>query len=329
MAPDKDADGLGAGALMIRALERMGAVPIVALPNKGEHVHTPAMRTRLSDLHADGLIVLDMGSRSGPIVEGLPTIVIDHHDARNTPDNAIYVSSAGSEPVAPTGLLTFLLLQPLTNIDDLAWLALLATVGDLGADHPFGDELGPLTAGVRKTHIAKAVSLINAARRSASYQPELALRVLLTANDPAEIVRPPTPELASAVAQLEACRAQVKTEVDRVARVPPQVANNVALIRFSSGSQIHPLIATRWATRLAPKIVLVANDGYLPGRVNFALRSASRTDLLVYLRGLGLGEVEGEFANGHPRATGGSVPPREFDRILGAMGFPERLTRAS
>jgi single-stranded-DNA-specific exonuclease len=321
VAPDKDADGLGSGALMVRALERMGAVPIVVLPNKGEHVHTPTMQARLSEIGADGLVVLDMGSRSGPIVQGLPTIVIDHHDARETPDGAIYVSSAGSPPVAPTGLLTFLLVRPLVTIDDLAWLALLATVGDLGADHPFRDELGPLTTRVKKTHVAKAVSLINAARRSESYQPALALRVLLAANDPVEFVRPATPELATAVTELEACRAQVKAEVDRVARLPPRIANDVALIRFSSGAQIHPLIATRWATRLAPKIVLVANDGYLPGRVNFAMRSASPTDLLVYLRGLGLGDVEGEFANGHPRATGGSVPPREFDRLLRAIGF--------
>ncbi len=321
VAPDKDADGLGSGALMIRALERLGAVPISALPGKGEHVHTPTMQARLCEIGADGLVVLDMGSRAGPIVEGLPTIVIDHHDARETPDAAIYVSSAESEPVAPTGLLTFLLLQSIANVDDLAWLALLATVGDLGADHPFSDELAPLTPGVRKTHVAKAVSLINAARRSASYQPELALRVLLAAEGPQDIARPTKADLQCAVAELEACRAEVNAEVDRVARLPPKIAKNVALIRFSSGAQIHPLIATRWATRLAPKIVLVANDGYLPGRVNFAMRSASQTDLLAYLRGLGLGDVEGEFANGHSRATGGSVPPREFERVLAAMGF--------
>ena len=84
--------------------------------------------------------------------------------------------------------------------------------------------------------------------------------------------------------------------------------------------RVRPLIATRWAPRLAPKIVIAANDGYLPGRVNFAVRSASRTDLLAFLRGLGLGVVEGEFANGHPRATGGSVPPHEFARLLTALG---------
>ena len=53
--------------------------------------------------------------------------------------------------------------------------------------------------------------------------------------------------------------------------------------------------------------------------VNFAMRCVSPIDLLEFLRELGLGEVEGEFANGHPRATGGSVPPAEFDRFLHAL----------
>jgi single-stranded-DNA-specific exonuclease len=74
--------------------------------------------------------------------------------------------------------------------------------------------------------------------------------------------------------------------------------------------------------------VIAANDGYLPGRVNFAMRTASTTDLLAFLRGLGLGEVEGEFANGHPAATGGSVPPAEFARLLRALGFPDSIVNA-
>lgn len=103
IAPHGDADGLAAGALAMRAVERMGGAPIPCLPGKGEHVHTPVMRERLAALAADGLVVLDMGSRSGPIVRGLPTIVIDHHDAREVPDDVVHLSSAGCEPVAPTG----------------------------------------------------------------------------------------------------------------------------------------------------------------------------------------------------------------------------------
>ena len=324
VAPDRDVDGLSAAALVIRALERMGGTPIVCLPEKGAHVHTPAMREKLGSIEAEGLIVLDMGSRSGPIVRGLPTIVIDHHDAREIPEEVIYVSSAGCELVAPTGLLAYELLREMAPLDDVSWLAWLATVGDLGMKNPFADEFAPITKRYRKTHVQKAVSLVNAARRAARYRPQLALDVLLAAREPADIARGTVP----GVAELESCRTEVQAELARVARVPPHIAGDVALLRFSSPAQIHPLVATRWTTRLAPKIVIAANDGYLPGRVNFAMRSASKTDLLAFLRGLGLGEVEGEFANGHPRATGGSVPPAEFERLLRALGYPDSIVNA-
>jgi single-stranded DNA-specific DHH superfamily exonuclease len=315
VAPHGDVDGLAAAAIVIRLLERLGATPVVSLPGKGEHVHSPAMQTRLAAAGADGLVVLDMGTRAGPIVEGLPTIVIDHHDAHDVPEGVIFVSGAGHEPVAPTGLLAYLVTRELAAIDDLRWLAVLATVGDLGMQHPFGAELGAID--VRKTHVQKTVSLINAARRAPEYKPDLALGVLLAASGPHEIAR----GTVAGVEQLETCRRAVHEEVTRVARVAPKVVDGVALIRFSSPAQIHPLIATRWAGRLAPKIVIAANDGYLPDRVNFAMRSASNVDLLAFLRGLGLGAVEGEFANGHPRATGGSVPRHEFERLLHALGY--------
>lgn len=318
VAPHGDADGLSAGALTVHALQRLGATPMPLLPGKGEHVHTPAMQARLREARADGLVVLDMGSRPGPVVPGLPTIILDHHDAPARPDgDIVFVSAAGHEPVAPTGLLAHHVLADLVYLDDLAWLALLATIGDLGPRHPFTDELRPIAARHRISHLQEAAALINAARRTPHYRPERALAVLLAAPGPREIARREVP----GTDDLVACRSEVRAELDRVARTPPRIANNVALLRFSSPAQIHPLIATRWAARLAPKIVIAANDGYLPGRVNFAVRSASSVDLLAFLRGLGLGSVEGEFANGHPRATGGSIPPHELARMLEALGF--------
>lgn len=67
VAPHGDIDGLAAGALAIRALERIGAVPIPALPGKGEHVHTPAMQARLREARADGL-----GRVEGEFANGHP-----------------------------------------------------------------------------------------------------------------------------------------------------------------------------------------------------------------------------------------------------------------
>jgi single-stranded-DNA-specific exonuclease len=58
--------------------------------------------------------------------------------------------------------------------------------------------------------------------------------------------------------------------------------------------------------------VIAANEGYLPGRVNFSIRGGAG-DLRRLLRDA-LPEAEGEFAHGHDRATGAanrraSTPP--------------------
>src|SRR5690606_12204879 len=147
--------------------------------------------------------------------------------ARDVPDGVVFVSAAGHEPVTPTGLLAFLVLRELAPIDDLGWLALVATIGDLGSSTAFEPELGAIAATQRKTHVQKTVSLINAARRAPHYQPEVALDVLLAAGGTADIARGTVP----GVAQLEACRTEVQAEVARVSRVAPKIHDNVALLR--------------------------------------------------------------------------------------------------
>jgi hypothetical protein len=121
---------------------------------------------------------------------------------------------------------------------------------------------------------------------------------------------------------LRACRAEVNAEVARCARVAPRIAGAVALLRFSSTAQVHPIVAIRWTRRLRGLIVIAANDGFLPGRVNFAVRcSEADRDLVAWLRALPTGPLAGEYAHGHPRATGGSLSPDDFDRFLAAAGL--------
>jgi single-stranded-DNA-specific exonuclease len=69
-------------------------------------------------------------------------------------------------------------------------------------------------------------------------------------------------------------------------------------------------------------VVLAANDDYLPGRVNFAVRGGEDgQDLRAVLR-RALPDAAGEFAHGHARATGGSLAPDEFARLCAALGLP-------
>jgi single-stranded-DNA-specific exonuclease len=120
----------------------------------------------------------------------------------------------------------------------------------------------------------------------------------------------------------------VAAETQRCARVAPVFAGRFALLRCRSAMQVHPLVAVRWMRRLQGFIVIAANDGYLPDRVNFAMRTTADVNLVELLRGLSLGDVDGEYGFGHPSASGGSLAVPNFNRLLETLGFPRTL-RAS
>ncbi|MCW3011954.1 MAG: hypothetical protein JWO90_2358, partial [Solirubrobacterales bacterium] len=116
-------------------------------------------------------------------------------------------------------------------------------------------------------------------------------------------------------AELEEAKATARAAFERAVRTAPAVGPGVAVIAFAEPAQVHPLVATTWARRLGPRPVLAANAGWLPGRVNFAVRGGEG-DLRAWLREA-LPEGAGhEFAHGHDRATGGSLPPDLFDLLV-------------
>ncbi|HYH95792.1 hypothetical protein [Hyalangium sp.] len=316
VAPHTDVDGLSSGVLALRAIRMLGARTTSRLPGKGEHAHSPAFQERLSQVGAEALVVLDMGSRAGPIVSGLPTLLVDHHPSTEFPEGVLVLSSAGHLPVAPSSLLTYALVAPLVIPGPLEWLAVMGTVADLGADAPLPFLKDALRRAGRKA-VTEAVALLNAARRSSHFAASLALEVLMRAGSAADITEGRVP----GVDALRDCRLEVQREVARCAKAPPRIAGNVALLLFSSGAQVHPLVAVRWAQRFPEHIIIAANAGYLPGRVNFAVRSREPLDLIAFLRELDLPPFEGEFAHGHTQATGGSLPAKEFLRFTEALGF--------
>ncbi len=311
VASHNDVDGLASLLILCRALAGSGSEPVPLPGRRGEHVHQDGMRKRMQALEPDALVVLDMGSRSDPILDDVPTLVIDHHVPRGGgPRGAVFVNGHDRDPVPPTSVLAWAVCRGLPGTEGCAWLAALGAIADLGTAAPFTDLLGIVAKGSAWT---KAVSLLNAARRAPQDDVFAALEVLERASSPQEISAGRVP----GVAQLEEYRRAVQAELARCSRVAPKKIGPAALIRFSSAAQVHPLVAVRWSGRLAPAVVIAANDGFLPGRVNFAIRAAADIDLVAWLRGLPFTPSTGaEFANGHPRATGGSLPTAEFERFL-------------
>ena len=103
---------------------------------------------------------------------------------------------------------------------------------------------------------------------------------------------------------------------------------DVALIRFASPCQIHPLIAQAWRGRLKDKIVIAANTGYRDGWVHFAARSATGADLLHFLAEHRPDGADGHYGNGHAQATGGALKPDAWNAFVTELNFPEEAIAA-
>jgi single-stranded-DNA-specific exonuclease len=318
VACDSDVDGLAAAVIVERALTTLGGAPHVFPAPRGEHVHHSNMLRRLDALRPSCLIVVDMGSRPQPILPGTPTLIVDHHHAAaGVPPGAVVVNGYDRQPVAPSSVLAHVVCRTVPGDDSRAWLAALGAIADLGSAAPFRPVLGIRAGGHRWT---RAAALLNAARRADPPDAAVALELLRHASSVDDVTSGAFPETRV----LEQYQQQVRAEVDRCARVPPVITDNVALIRFSSGAQVHPIVATRWSHRLQPRIVLAANDGYLAGRTNFSVRCRADIDLVAWLHSLSFApSPDAEYANGHARATGGSLSTHDFTALLDVLGFPQ------
>lgn len=316
VVPHTDADGLAAGAIALR--ERGEDASAAVLLGRGETPFAPD-----APLPAGPLAVLDWGVR--PI--GRDGVLVDHHvpvvgvgaDGRlggvapggspASEPRPLVVTSYGTSPETPTAPLVRRELAP----DAPAWLAAVGAVGDLGDD---GFALPECAGFGAKTHVRKLVSLVNAPRRLPDGPVREALGVLVDAVSAREALAD------SRVALLVDAKAEWQAELERVVRTAPaMVGSRVAVIRFSSRAQVHPLVAVRWKGRLKPRVVLAANEGYLsPGVVNFAVRGGEDGEDLRELLLRALPDARGsEFANGHDRATGGSLELDEFERLLAGL----------
>jgi hypothetical protein len=316
-----DADGLSATAILVRALRVAGWAAEPRITGKGE---TPWDEPLAGDLRAaapGGLIVTDLGTRAEPVLPGTPTVVIDHHLPTGTPPDAIMVSGNGLIPEPSSALIAWWCAGALGDQADLLWLAALGLIGDMAERFP---ELGEAEARWGKTALKDAVSLVNAPRRTAEADASPALALLLRGDGPKVVTKEPGPERDALLAAKE----EVKAAVEAARRVPPRVAGDVALIRFESPCQIHPLIAQQWRGRLRDKIVLAANTGYRPGWVHFAARSARGENLVDFLADHRPAGADSRYGSGHAQATGGALRPADWNAFVRGLGFPDQQVPA-
>jgi len=206
---DSDADGVTAGVLWQRALERLGYKNLVRLaPDRERNAWTQSNRKTLAGFQPAKLFVLDLGAQPHQVLEGVPTCFIDHHRPEGVHAQDTLITAYSWEPIPNTSLLIYDLCQGLVELSDLEWVAAIGTLSDLGEKAPF-----EILARAKKTHTAKylkeATVLVNAPRRAADYNPEAAARALLNHKSPRELVESSSQD----VQVLVAARASVKQEL--------------------------------------------------------------------------------------------------------------------
>ncbi|MCP3099504.1 hypothetical protein LZ198_11550 [Myxococcus sp. K15C18031901] len=316
VVPAPDTDGLAAGVLAVRALETMGARGAVRLPGKGEHAHSPSFVERVRDWRPEALVLLGWDLQTDSLVPGVPTLVVERHTraAPRTDDTHVLCPGPGGDDASAvsTSLLTYALAAPLVVPGPLEWLATVGTVAALGMEArvPF------LKDALRRAHrksVTETVALVNAAARASLFPVARAQEVLLRARSARDIAQGAIP----GVDALRDCRLEVRREAERCARTPPRLSSHAALLLFSSEARVHPLVARRWESRLPDHVILAANAGYLPGRVDFTVRGPSSPDVVALLDTYGAAPR----AEGPPPVVGGSLSPSDFLRLTEVLGF--------
>ena len=315
---DSDADGITAGVIWELAMKRLGFEQAArVLPTRERNAWADSTKVIVKKAAPDFLFVLDMGSQPEAIIENVPVCFVDHHRPGGVLSTDTLISAYLWDPVPNTSLIVYDLFAALTTMENLDWIAAIGIMSDLGERAPFA-LLGETKKKYTAKYLKEATALVNASRRSANYEPEIAAQALLKHHNPKELVNSDFAE----VQRLYEYRAEVKAALDEAKKAAPKFAGNVALLRLNSPCQIHPLIAQIWRSRLPPKfIVIAANEGYLPGKVNFSARSHSSVNALEFLRSIKLEVRDGSYANGHDQATGGSLPPETWNELLEKLGF--------
>lgn len=319
-----DADGLSAAAVLARAFAEAGRLLRTRILGRGETPWSPEIAAEIAADRPGGLIVTDLGTREGAIAAGVPTVILDHHVATGVPDGTTVISGMDYDPVPTSSLLAYWAAGALGPNEDLLWLAAVGLIGDMAEKAGFA-ELAEARTRYGITALRDAASLINAPRRTASGDPGPALALLMREDGPKPIVSGNSVEALA----LRAAKEEVKAALEAGKRVGPRVRNGVALIRFDTPCQVHPLLAQTWRGRLKGDIVMAANAGYRPGWVHFAVRSAQDIDLVGFLAEHAPPGADGNYGSGHRAATGGALRFDDWNIFISGLGFRQDMQVAA
>jgi single-stranded-DNA-specific exonuclease len=188
-----DADGIAAGAILHRALQRSRREVATIVTQKFENAWSESVRDRVQASAPGALIVCDLGVRARAVLDALPTCFIDHHHFSDAPLNGMVITGFQVEPCPTSGLIAFWCANAIADVSDLEWIAAISLLSDVGDRAPFA-ELTSAKSAHGLSALRETTTLLNAARRSSRGDAEPALRLLSRAISPREISRSDSPD---------------------------------------------------------------------------------------------------------------------------------------
>jgi hypothetical protein len=246
-------DSVAAASVVARAIRR-GGVGLSGLTaiGPGERPDSPAARAWLHDVPS--LLRIGLGAVPS-IIDGIDgTRGADGVDG--TPQLSIDGDVDGGEPLAARA---FRLAQTITHVGDAGWCAAVGLIRRAPSHFLVERALGRC-ARVELEHIAE---LIDGAARA----PEPAALSLMTVEMLAEAVDPRR-FLASVPAEyLRQAHAQVRAELQRVARIRPRPGLCTLVVEYDSECRVEDLVAACWRGLRPGTSILVANHGAVAGKV--------------------------------------------------------------
>jgi single-stranded-DNA-specific exonuclease len=340
---DFDGDGLPAGAVLIRALQEAGYAGVAGeCRRKGESAWGPEIGARLREKAAvegvDGLIVVDLGSRDGDVLAGVPLMLIDHHRPIGQPAGSTLITAYGTgdeagdgKDVATSGLLSWWCARALVGEAKAAewlWLAGISILSDLGDKAPF-EELTAAKARFGGGALRDATSLLNAPRRTSEGRADAALALLLKADGPKDVTSgkfAETAELMRAKEEVAEALAYARKQPPKFSKaVREELGADLVAIRIHTGCQVHPLVAQQWRGRFNKSVVFGVNTGYKPGWVTFSGRAPAGVNLIEFLARHRPPEADTQYGLGHNQASGGALPVKVWNRWIREIGFGDEM----
>ncbi|KAI0873546.1 DHH family protein [Hypoxylon argillaceum] len=337
IVPHRDVDGLAAGAILHKSLVFLGLDPSLIsahILECGRDIHDESERKAMAAHEPAYIFILDQGSRKSPPVIDAPhkALVIDCYEALDGhfPKGAKYVTSCNSHPIATSAQLTYHICSALNKEvqNRCLWLCAIGTHGDLRSrEAPFPSMKRVFDAYTPK-ELRDAVSLINSPRWIPGYRVLDVWDALTDASSPISLLEN---------RMLRAAQAEATAKIAKHMHTVPVLSGDgkIAVIRINSLAQVHQGIAGLWAKQFKRsrilEVVLVANEGYTPGKVNFACRLAKcakgRDPPVIVIKVVHSvvnrapdptfrWRVGESFVGGHQTAAGGSMPKAEFEEFL-------------